>query len=90
MNLDECLGAVFTFRHDYVIDDRPPSQDVGRVEISADNGATWAELASYRGGFPEVETQDEESQEWKNVTWNDIEFDALVSRWESTGQPKVG
>jgi hypothetical protein len=48
------------------------SQDVARVEISADEGATWTELASYSGGGiygePPPTAQDVPGSEWTDIT----------------------
>jgi hypothetical protein len=71
-DLTGCTDPVLTFRHDYVIAQGPTHQDMARVEISADGGATWNELASYSGGgiFGEGPgAQDVESPEWADVKW---------------------
>jgi hypothetical protein len=74
--LNNCANPVLTFRHDYVIDNRAPSQDVDWMEISTDNGATWTELRSYRGGYdiPELELQDVTSPEWTAINWQDVQL----------------
>jgi hypothetical protein len=59
-SLISCTHPVLVFNHDYVIDNRPPSQDVGLVEISADDGMTWTELVSYSGGVLSA---------WEHRTW---------------------
>jgi hypothetical protein len=72
-SLTGCPNALLTFRHDYVIDDRAPSQDLGRAEISLDGGVTWTGLASYSGGGPlGFRAQDIESSEWTDVQWQDV------------------
>jgi hypothetical protein len=74
--LNDCANPVLNFRHDYVIDNRPPSQDVGRMEISTDDGVTWAELVSCQGGYavPGLATHDVESPEWSNINWQDVQL----------------
>jgi hypothetical protein len=78
-SLAGCITPTLTFRHDYVIAHVGSSQDVGRVEISTDDGATWAELASYSGGgiFGEQAqgTQAPGSLEWADVEWEEVEID---------------
>lgn len=77
-NLSACASPVLTFRHDYVIVDVPPSQDVGQVEISTDGGATWMLLASYSGGLPATQAyriQDTLAPEWTQVNWKPVEID---------------
>jgi subtilisin-like proprotein convertase family protein len=75
-SLDGCPDPVLSFRHDYVIARAGPSQDVGRVEISTDAGATWTELARYSGGgLFGVAPQDVESPEWTEVAWKDARID---------------
>jgi hypothetical protein len=76
-NLTSCTNPTLTFRHDYVLAKLGPSQDVARVEISTDDGATWTELARYSGGgiFGEGQgTQDVESPEWTSVSWKEVEI----------------
>jgi hypothetical protein len=74
-SLNDCADPVLTFRHDYVIDNRSPSQDVGRVGISTDDGATWAELNRYQGGDVfDLGTQDVESPEWSSVNWQAVQL----------------
>ena len=76
-DLSSCTNPTLTFRHDYVLARVGSSQDVARVEISTDGGATWAELARYSGGgiFGEgVGAQDVESPEWTNVSWKKVEI----------------
>jgi hypothetical protein len=72
--LDKCAHPVLTFRHDYVIAKVGSSQDVGRVEISTDQGATWATLASYRGGGPYASAVKAGSDEWSDVQWKPTEI----------------
>jgi subtilisin-like proprotein convertase family protein len=74
----DCPNPALTFRHDYAIARVGDSRDVGRVEISADGGITWQELASYSGGgvFGEgVTVQDIPSPEWTDVAWKDVAID---------------
>jgi hypothetical protein len=74
-SLANCAEPVLTFRHAYVLAKVGASQDVGRVEISTDGGATWAALASYTGGGVYGSgVQEVNSTEWTNVTWQDIEI----------------
>jgi len=49
-SLDDCQNPALSFRHDYVLAQLGSSQDVGRVKISTDGGATWTELKRYSGG----------------------------------------
>jgi len=73
-DLTGCADPVLAFRHDYVIAQGPTHQDVARVEISADGGATWGELASYSGGglFGEGPGAQVESPEWADVKWKNV------------------
>jgi subtilisin-like proprotein convertase family protein len=77
-SLDDCANPLLTLRHDYVIDNREPSQDVGRVELSTDAGVTWTELASYSGGIPGLGAQDVAAPEWVEVDWKEVEIDLSV------------
>lgn len=75
-SVGDCPSPVLTFRHDYVIAQMGTSQDVGRVEISTDDGATWRELARY-GSSLSVETQglgatDASSSEWVDANWRSV------------------
>ncbi|CAG0931280.1 hypothetical protein TFLX_02063 [Thermoflexales bacterium] len=74
-SLNGCSHPILTFRHDYVIDNRPPSQDGGRVEISTDNGVTWRELARYAGGLRTSLSKVLVDSEWADVQWKDVEID---------------
>jgi hypothetical protein len=77
-NLDTpaCADPALTFRHDYVIAQGTTHQDVGRVEISTDGGATWTVLKSYSGGeIWGVGAQDVASPEWTGVSWQDVQID---------------
>jgi hypothetical protein len=74
-NLSGCPRPALTFRHDYVIDNRPPSQDRGRVEISSDGGATWKELAAYSGGIYSSLSALGASNEWAAARWKNVEID---------------
>jgi hypothetical protein len=78
-SLTGCLSPTLTFRHDYVIARLGPSQDVGRVEISTDDGVTWDVLATYSGGgiYDELaqRTAQPESEEWQDVQWKRVEID---------------
>jgi hypothetical protein len=73
--LDACAYPLLTFRHDYVIDNRAPSQDVGRVQLSTDDGATWTQLVSYSGGIPGLEAGAVPAPEWAEVEWKAVEID---------------
>jgi hypothetical protein len=75
-SVDDCPSPVLTFRHDYVIAQMSTSQDVGRVEISTDDGATWRELARY-GSSLSFETQGlgatgVTSSEWADAKWQSV------------------
>jgi hypothetical protein len=77
-NLNACTGPTLTFRHDYVLAELGVSQDIARVEISTDAGATWSELARYTGGGiyeEEMEGQDTPAPEWTEVDWKTVEVD---------------
>lgn len=74
-SLSGCPHPVLTFRHDYVIDNRFPSQDGGRVEISTDDGATWHELARYTGGLRTSLGKATIDSEWTDAQWKDVEID---------------
>ncbi len=74
-SLAACPDPVLTFRHDYIIARLGSSLDVGRVEISADDGATWTELAAYSGGGPYPPGRgpdDVPAPEWANVDWKEV------------------
>jgi hypothetical protein len=72
-SLSGCQNAVLTFRHDYVIAQVGASRDVGRVEISTDDGATWAELTAYSGGGIYGDRGlDVPGQEWTGDTWQEV------------------
>ena len=74
-NVDDCPSPILTFRHDYVIPRMGTSQDLGRVEISTDGGATWTELARYSSPIIEAEQQqavDVTSSEWADVNWQSV------------------
>jgi hypothetical protein len=74
--LAACPDPVLTFDHDYVIDDRAPSQDRGLVEISTDGGATWQTLRQYTGGYQAgFQPQDASSPEWTDLTWEEETID---------------
>jgi hypothetical protein len=73
--MENCPNPVLTFRHDYVIAQMGTSQDIGRVEISTDGGATWMELARY--GSPVIEAQQQTainvtSSEWTEANWQSV------------------
>ena len=72
-SLLDCANPHLTFRHDYVIAELNGSQDVGRVEISEDNGATWETLTAYSGGG--IYGLDIEVTEWDNVNWQAVNVD---------------
>ena len=75
-DLTHCTNPTLTLRHDYVLAKIGESQDVARVEISTDDGATWTELARYSGGgiFGEDLGAQVESPEWANATWKEVEI----------------
>jgi hypothetical protein len=69
-SLASCPEPVLTFRHAYVLAKINASQDVGRVEISTNNGTTWQQLASYSGGgVYGAAGQEVNAPEWTNVSW---------------------
>jgi hypothetical protein len=77
-SLDGLANPVLTFRHDYVLARLGSSQDVARVEISTDNGATWATLASYSGGGiygAGARVPDVQALEWTNISWKQVSID---------------
>jgi hypothetical protein len=74
-DLGGCPNPVLIFRQDYVIDNRPPSVDWGRVEISTDNSATWHELARYAGGLRASVRKSAIDSEWADAQWKDVEID---------------
>jgi hypothetical protein len=80
-NLDGVVSPTLRFRHEYVFaraGEHGEHEDVGRVELSTDDGATWEVLASYRGGGPfdpSAQLQEEESEEWTDVVWEDVAID---------------
>jgi len=77
-SLDGLTRPVLTFRHDYVLARLGSSQDVARVVISTDNGATWATLASYSGGGiygAGARVQDMPDLEWANISWKQVSID---------------
>ncbi len=88
-DLQGCSIPVLLFRHDYVIDDRPPSQDLGRVEISTDAGTRWTELAHFSGGYPTgLGAAGVRSSEWAGVRWTNVEID--LSGFTGTVQIRFG
>jgi hypothetical protein len=69
-DLSGCANPTLTFRHDYVLAKVGASQDVGRIEISSDDGVTWNELAMYTGGgIFGISQSDTSSPEWGNANW---------------------
>jgi hypothetical protein len=72
-SLAGCANPQLTFRHDYALAKVGTSQDLGRVEISKDNGQTWTRLASYTGGsIFGVGSSDVSSPEWATVNWKTV------------------
>jgi hypothetical protein len=74
-SLDGLAEPMLTFRHDYVLAHVGASQDIGRVEISTDGGATWTPLASYSGGgvySSGMRRQDVSSPEWPAAQWKPV------------------
>ena len=61
---------------------------MGRVEISTDDGATWAELANYSGGgifgAQARGTHAPGSLEWADVEWQGVEID--LGAWGGTAR----
>jgi hypothetical protein len=74
-SLNDCANPLLSLRHDYVIDNRAPSQDVGRVEFSTEAGVTWTELATYSGGIFGPGARDVAAPEWAEVDWKEVEID---------------
>lgn len=69
-DLSGCANPTLNFGHDYVLAKVGESQDVGRIEISGDDGVTWNELATYTGGgIFGVSQSDASSPEWANANW---------------------
>ncbi|NJN68058.1 MAG: hypothetical protein HC884_15785 [Chloroflexaceae bacterium] len=86
-NLDGVVSPTLRFRHEYVFARTGEHEDVGRVELSPDDGTTWEVLASYRGGGPfdsSVQLQESESEEWTDVAWEDVAID--LSQYHGTVQ----
>jgi hypothetical protein len=77
-SVDDCPAPVLTFRHDYVIAQMGASQDVGRVEVSTDDGATWRELARYGSnisvGTRGLGSADMTSSEWMDADWQRVKI----------------
>jgi hypothetical protein len=77
-SLDGLDNPVLSFRHDYVLARVGSSQDVGSVELSSDDGASWTTLASYRGGGiygAGVRRQATSASEWVEVNWKNVTLD---------------
>jgi hypothetical protein len=75
-SLAGCINPILTFRHDYVLDNLGASQDIGRIEISTDGGATWSLLASYTGGGEFGPTPAQlNSPEWAEADWKTVQLD---------------
>jgi hypothetical protein len=71
-----CRNPVLTFGHDFVIPEADANQDVGLLEISTDDGATWTKLAQYRSEEAAgLAPQALKSPEWQNVAWRQAQFD---------------
>jgi hypothetical protein len=70
---EKCANPTLTFQHDYVIARVGSSEDVGRVEISTDDGLIWTELSHYSGGgvYTPV-AEDTPSPEWANANWQNV------------------
>jgi hypothetical protein len=73
-SLNDCSNPVLTFRHDHAIIQEGNSQDVGRVEISTDDGATWTELSRYGDSLLDLGTQDVASPEWTAIDWQAVQL----------------
>ena len=74
-SISSCANPVLTFRHAYVIAQLGTSRDVGRVEISTDDGATWTELATFSGGGPYGDLGwSAPGQEWAGVAWQETQI----------------
>jgi hypothetical protein len=87
-DLSECSHPVLAFRHDYVFAKHGNSEDLGNVELSLDQGATWVTLASYSGGriygSSEQRSQDAPLTEWLDTDWKDARLD--LSRYTGMAQ----
>ena len=76
-NLADCPQPALTFRHDYVLAKIGTSQDLGRVELTTDDGQTWHELARYTGGgiYGDGARPAAASGEWAEVKWKAANID---------------
>jgi hypothetical protein len=78
-SLAGCTRPVLTFRHDYALAQMGDSRDVGRLEISTDDGLTWVELSSYTGGgIFGAGVQGISSPEWDDAEWQAVRIDLSV------------
>lgn len=68
-SLAECSFPTLVFEHAFAI----VPNDVGRIEISADDGATWQTLATYTNSSASMEVQ-HQSLEWANVVLQQVEL----------------
>jgi subtilisin-like proprotein convertase family protein len=75
-SLANCPSPILSFDHAYVLAVLGTSQDVARVEVSADDGATWRELARYTGGGiysePPLTAQETPGSEWTYIELGSI------------------
>jgi hypothetical protein len=72
-SLVNCANPELTFRHDYVLAKVGNSQDLGRVEISSDDGASWTKLVEYSGGgIFGITPTDASASEWAEVNWQNV------------------
>ena len=74
-SLEGLANPVLSFRHDFLLARIGASEDHGRVQISTDDGATWATLARYSGGGiygQAARAQAIEAPEWANVSWQPV------------------
>jgi hypothetical protein len=69
-SLDGLNAPLLQFRHDYVLARLGSSEDLARVEISTDDGASWQLLKSYSGGGPYgLVARQALDSEWQDVNW---------------------
>lgn len=83
-SLDDMITPTLHFRHDYVFAKVGDSADTGRVDISTDDGASWHELATYRGGgaYDTTTQLQDTATEWTTVDWEPVTLD--LSKYTGT------
>jgi hypothetical protein len=69
-SLAECSSPILIFEHAYSI----VPNDAGRIEISADDGATWQTLATYTNNSSAGLETHSQSLEWANVAWQPVQL----------------